>query len=177
VLLRPAAYVAAALSALVIVGCDGGAEPSAPPTSEPALTTATATPDAVAETSEAEATTAEPAETATASATEDSAEGFVETYIATLSAVHMEEADVQELRALASDTCKTCAAFADAADAKRFGHAYMKHVNSSSVILGEEARVETVIEQVSDGAQIDTVFTLTWEEERWLVSEIQLLAG
>src|SRR5690606_20188725 len=104
----------------------------------------------------------------------EGAEAFVEHYIQTLSSVHLQEAEVDELRVLGRDGCKTCNAFADAAEQKRFGHAYINYVDSTATVIGDEARVETMVEQETDESRIDTVFNLSWEDDQWLVSEIQL---
>ena len=174
--------VAAVVGLTVLAGCSDANEPSAPPTSVDALTTTSAAPDVSEETTEAAPTSEAPEETETSDApameqTEEGAEAFVEEYIDTLASVHARDADISALRALSTETCKTCNAFADAAEQERFGHEYMRFIDAAAVVSGTTARVETTVEQVSDGATLDTVFRLAWEGDQWLVSEIQASAG
>lgn len=166
---------AAAVALAALAGCNSS-EPSAPPTSEPALTTATAEPDVVA-TSEPVVTTEEPSEEPEVGQSEESAEAFVEHYISVLSAIHLRNAEPEDLQALAAPGCKTCAAFVQAAETKRFDHAYVDFMDGRGVLIGEKAYVEAALEQVDDGARVDTVFELKWEGDSWLVSEIRLSAG
>jgi hypothetical protein len=175
VLLRPAAYVAAALSALVIVGCDGGVEPSAPPTSEPALTTATATPDAMAETSEAEATTAEPAEAGppkmpeeAREQTEAGAEAFVLHYFAELNEARS-SGDTNSLQKLSESSCASCKNFAESASVG--GLAPLEHEVVSASMLATTAVVEV---KVTDSNSSGTVFfDLAAADEGWKVATVK----
>ncbi|OLT22140.1 hypothetical protein BJF81_13505 [Ornithinimicrobium sp. CNJ-824] len=171
--------IVAVSALLVLSACDTTSEPSAPPTSEDALTTATAEPPAPVEdaevTTEPEPTSEEPTEEAAAmDQTEEGAQAFVEHYVEVLGRVHAEDGDIEELRSLGSSTCETCAAFVGAAEQRRFGHEYVRLRRAEPVLTGEQARVETTLEQVTDGAEVPAVFELIWEGGRWQVAEIQL---
>lgn len=175
--------IGAAVGLMVLAGCDSTAEPAQPPTQEDALTTATAAPatssDEVEATTEAAPTTDESVETQEEpdGQTEEGAERAVVHYIETLGAVHSEDGDIEQLRQLATAECQTCAAFVEAAERGRFGHEYMRYLESDATLTGDQAVVHTDIEQVSDGARIDLVFTADWEGERWLISKIQVPAS
>src|SRR5699024_4613395 len=104
----------------------------------------------------------------------DGAESAVRHYITTLSAVHEDDADLGTLRKLSTSDCSTCSAFVDAAEKERFGHAYMRYIDSETTLTGTQAIVQTTVEQVSDGAALDLVFTADWEGEQWLISKIQV---
>ncbi|SOC52358.1 hypothetical protein [Ornithinimicrobium cerasi] len=168
--------IVAAVASLVLAGCTGSTEPSQPPTSEDALTTTSPVTEEAAVTSEAAPTTEEPEETEEPAAfpqTETGAEGFVAYYVETLNGVHVGKQDIKTLRALSEETCQTCQAFADVAEASPFGGPYMQFISGSPVLVGDEAVVETVLEQESDGSTVDSVFTLTWGDDEWRVSKIQ----
>ncbi|WP_122262149.1 hypothetical protein [Ornithinimicrobium cerasi] len=167
--------IVAAVASLVLAGCTGSTEPSQPPTSEDALTTTSPVTEEAAVTSEAAPTTEEPEGTEAAAfpQTETGAEGFVAYYVETLNDVHVGNQDVETLRALSEETCQTCQAFADVAEASPFGGPYMQFISGSPVLVGDEAVVETVLEQESDGSTVDSVFTLTWGDDEWRVSKIQ----
>lgn len=175
--------IGAAAGLLVLAGCTGTTEPAQPPTQEDALTTATvapvATSDEVEVTTDAPVTGDETEETAEPEAadrahTPEGAKAAVRHYIATLSAVHEDDADMDTLRPLATTACSTCTAFVEAAEKKRFGHAYMRYIDSEATLTGTQAIVPTQVEQVSDGATLDLVFTADWEGEQWLISKIQV---
>ncbi|WP_134772881.1 hypothetical protein [Ornithinimicrobium flavum] len=174
--------IGAAAGLLVLAGCSSGsAEPAQPPAQQDALTTATATaapaptPEDVEVTSEAPATSDEVEEPeADGDQSADGAESAVRHYITTLSAVHEENAPLDTLRQLAQPDCGTCSAFVEAAEKQRFGHAYMRYVDSEATLTGAQAIVPTTVEQVSDGATLELVFTTNWEGERWLISKIQV---
>lgn len=180
--MRRTAMIAAVLSVGMLTACQTQEAPSPPPTSQPALTTATPEPAPTTEAApatEATPTTAEPVATTTEpeavmDQSEEGAEAFVEHYISTLNAVHLRQAEVKELRALAKNSCKTCQGFADAADSVIFDRDYIRHVSSKPLLIGDDARVESRILQVEGEKEIDSVFTLEWDEDQWLVAEIQL---
>ncbi|MDO5500741.1 MAG: hypothetical protein Q4F67_13790 [Propionibacteriaceae bacterium] len=181
--------VAAVVSLGVLAGCQPEVKPSPPPTSEPALTTTTPAPTPQpteeeepttdAPTTEAAATTEAPEPTSAEpevamDQTEEGAVAFVEHYIETLNAVHISEADVDDLRELAQPSCRSCSAFTDAADEVLLDRRYIDHISSRALLVERGARIDSTIEQADSGDRIDAVFRLTWEQDQWLVSEIQL---
>lgn len=174
--------VAAAVGLALLAGCGQSPEPSPPPTSEDALTTATT--DVTQETETAPTTEAPETEEAEAEGppqmpdaakeqTEEGAEAFVEYYIQTVNAGHLGNATADDVRALAADSCETCSAFAEVIETQPFGSRYMDFLDATPVLLSEEARVETEVEQVSDGSKIQILFTLGWGDGAWHVSKIQ----
>ncbi|TQM96309.1 hypothetical protein FB476_1173 [Ornithinimicrobium humiphilum] len=174
---RSAIAMSAALGLAVLAGCGSSTEPSAPPTSEDALTTSapavTSEPEP-AETTEAPTADGPPEMTDEMSEqTEAGSEAFVAYYFDALNAAHIEELDVATLRAMATDECKTCAAFADAAETAPFGEPYAEVRSATAMLFGEDARVKATLEQMSDGQMVPVIVTLTWGDEQWRVKSIQ----
>ncbi|MFK5633297.1 MULTISPECIES: DUF6318 family protein [unclassified Ornithinimicrobium] len=186
--MRPAAYVAAALAALVLTGCGGGAEPSAPPTSEPALTTATATPDEVVETSEAAATTAEPTEAAgppkmpeeAKEQTEAGAEAFVLHYIDLINYTGMHP-EVGLLEQNSTNNCGTCLQFsesvakAEAEDTRQTGP--IAEMGSPTSVVAGTSAVVTVkgAQQQVDVLNAEDEVVETYPRQDDVVMEFNLL--
>lgn len=184
--MRRTAFASATAALVFLAGCNGPAEPSAPPTSEDALTTATTDPvatteeptegDEAAVTTEAAATTQLPTVGDPTKDTEEGADAAVQRYLNTLSAGHLGEGDADALRKLSVPDCLSCDAFADGIEERPLGHAFIRYLSSRSIVTGDVARVEADVEQVDNGQTVSTVFHLVWEGDEWLVSEIQLSA-
>lgn len=125
---RRTMIVPAALGLALLAGCDNSAEPSPPPSSEDALTTATAAPatpsDEVEVTTEAAPTTQAPAETeietataepqgapempeAATEQTKEGAEAFALHYLDVVNYTGMNP-EVGLLEPLGADTCQSC---------------------------------------------------------------------
>lgn len=170
----------AAVSALgLLAACDTSTEPSPPPASQDALTTATSAPpeeEAVSSSSPPAQETGLHGDEEPGDFTPSGAESAVQKYVETLSAVHLGETDISELRALSVEGCATCAAFVSAAQSAPQGTEYVRIDVARAVLSGPTARVETVLVQIDGDKEISTIFNMIWGDEQWLVEEIVLSA-
>lgn len=188
--MRRAALFAVATLA-VLAACDDGTEPAAPPTSEDALTTATAAPadddEVTSEAPDAEATTEEPDASGPpempAEATEQTeagAEAFVEHYVQALDQAYA-TGSAESAESLGSRDCDSCSALLQDIPSNPEAEPTFEHVNSTATLLGEDlARVETTMtvlrgEGVGEG---DLVFDLArTPEDGWIVDSIRIQSG
>ena len=166
--------VIVAVSALLALSaCDTTSEPSAPPTSEDALTTATAEPPAPVEdvevTTEPEPTSEEPTEEAAPmDQTEEGAQSFVEHYMDELNAARSSGA-IEEVSGLATTECASCQNFVTTAE--QGGLDPLEYEVLEAVLLGESA---TVSAEVTDGDQSgQVVFELLQSDAEWRVNAVQ----
>ena len=167
--------VIVAVSALLALSaCDTTSEPSAPPTSEDALTTATAEPPAPVEdvevTTEPEPTSEEPTEEAAPEMdqTEEGAQAFVEHYMDELNAARFSGA-IEEVSGLATTECASCQNFVTTAE--QGGLDPLEYEVLEAVLLGESA---TVSAEVTDGDQSgQVVFELLQSDAEWRVNAVQ----
>lgn len=148
--------IAAAVAGLVVLtACGSPTQPSAPPTSEDALTTATSEPDVVEVTSE------EPEETSEApemDQTEAGAEAFVEHYFVELNKAR-ETGKTEDLQELAAPQCKSCANFSNRA--AKGGLPPLEAALHESVVAGDTAVV--TVDVTDDGQSGRAYLDLEWE--------------
>ncbi|GGK67812.1 DUF6318 family protein [Ornithinimicrobium pekingense] len=191
--------ITAAVCLAVLAGCGGTPEPSPPPTSEDALTTATAEPDVVEETTEAAPTTEAPEETAAPEMpeeareqTEAGAEAFALHYIDLVNYTGM---DPQSglLEPLAADGCDSCenheatVLYSEQHDETLTGELWTPNAVTSVVHSDEQAVIRVPVEQhavdvlnnagevtdTTDSGQYVLVFELE-PADPWLVRGIQV---
>lgn len=192
---------AAATGLVLLAACDNQTEPAAPPTTQDALTTATATPnptpDEVDVTTEAAPTTAEAAPTTTEPTTAEpaaddgppempeeakeqtdaGAEAFVSHYLDRVSWAHR-IGDASGLERLAQPDCQSCTGLAESADSWAYGEDYLDYELGDSLLTDATARVEASVQQlVGDGAgHSEVVIRLDWMDNQWRVQEITLVS-
>lgn len=166
---------AAAVALAALAGCNSS-EPSAPPTSEPALTTATAEPDVVA-TSEPVVTTEKPTEEPTEAPvapaeaqemTEDGAEAFVLHYLDTLNKAR-DSGVTESLASLASDACRSCANFEESASSGALPS--LEYDVETAVVFVASATVPAFVDD--RGATGRLYFELVWDDG-WLVESVKV---
>lgn len=183
--------VIVAVSALLALSaCDTTSEPSAPPTSEDALTTATAEPPAPVEdaevTTEPEPTSEEPTEEAAPEMpaeatefTEEGAEAFVKQYVSTFNHAYA-NGEPGAMDHLSTDDCASCEALLGLLQGESDENEYLRINNVLPVLTGDGARVETDITQAATGETPEqsgtAVFQLAYDESTWLVDEITIQA-
>lgn len=185
--MRRTAMIAAVLSVGMLTACQTQEAPSPPPTSQPALTTATPEP---APTTEAAPTTAEPAATTTApeatttepeaviDTSEEGAEAFVEDWVRVFNNAY-QTGDAEALEALQTADCTSCNALAGLLQEPSQETEYLSISHLKPTLLDGSAHVETEITQAATpGSPEQTgtaVFELIQEEDRWVLSEIRVV--
>lgn len=160
--------IAAAVSLALLAACDNQTEPSDPPTTQDALTTATATPaptpDDVDVTTEAAPTTAEPTTEEPVAddgppempeeaeeQTEAGAEAFALHYVNLLNYT-AENPEPSLLAELATSECGSCGQFADtvdrlAADDEKYTSGLAEYLDSTAIYSGDTAIVLVDVNQ------------------------------
>ncbi|MGC5583387.1 DUF6318 family protein [Ornithinimicrobium sp. W1665] len=161
---------------LTLSACDTSGEPSAPPTSEDSLTTATAEPAAPADdtevTTEPEPTSEEPTEEAAPALdqTEQGAEAFVEHYMEELNDAFV-TGEGGEVIELSTADCQSCSELVADAEANPAGEALFQTSVDTVALMGSKARVEAEIQEA--GEVTPAVFELSWQD-RWKVEAIKI---
>lgn len=168
--------VIVAVSALLALSaCDTTSEPSAPPTSEDALTTATAEPPAPVEdaevTTEPEPTSEEPTEEAAPmDQTEEGAQAFVEHYMDELNEAFV-TGDGSAVRQLGTAECQSCSELVADAEANPAGEELFRTTVQGATLIDDKARAEALVEEA--GESTPAVFELAWDAE-WKVEAIKI---
>ncbi|MGO0576902.1 DUF6318 family protein [Ornithinimicrobium panacihumi] len=189
--MRLTAIVAAVVSLGVLAGCQPEAKPSAPPTSEPALTTSTpAVTSEPAPTTEAPAPTTEEVEVTSEpeagapempeealEPTEAGADQFVRHWISTFNyAYHHGEPELMD--PLQAEGCASCEGLAGLLKEPSTESRYLTLHETTPIALPGSATVEADITQAATAKSKETsataVFELVHEDDRWLVAEIMV---
>lgn len=191
---------AAATGLVLLAACDNQTEPAAPPTTQDALTTATATPnptpDEVDVTTEAAPTTAEAAPTTTEPTTAEpaaddgppempeeakeqtdaGAEAFVRHWVASLDHVYA-GGSADTVLALSGPDCQSCSALVDGVPDNAEEETTFRVREARSELIGAElARVETDLEVLRGSGQGVgiLVFDLSVDSDQWIVDSIRI---
>ncbi|MFB9730946.1 DUF6318 family protein [Ornithinimicrobium kibberense] len=179
--------IVAVSALLALSACDTTSEPSAPPPSEDALTTATAEPPAPVEdaevTTEPEPTSEEPTEEAAPEMpaeatefTEEGAEAFVEHYVFGLDYAY-KTGDTEHMDPWSSDACESCSALLTDIPENPDGESTFRLGASTTQLIGEElARVESALSVLRGSGEGDggLVFDLRHANGSWVVESIRL---
>lgn len=189
-MVRRTPIAAAVVSLMVLAACDTSGEPSAPPTSQDALTTATSSPpedevvtsEPVTEEPETEEPEAEGPPEMPAEAmeqTEAGAEAFVGHYLDTYN-YSFTVANSKALADLTSQTCESCLNLSQSVpDEPLDGEPYVKYTGIAGLATPDGARVTTSVTQRSlDGGnptEGTILFYLSPQDEGWLIDEIQVV--
>ncbi|WP_066636995.1 DUF6318 family protein [Serinicoccus hydrothermalis] len=181
--------VAAVAGLVLLAGCDSSTEPSAPPTSQDALTTPTEEP------SEDTAATSEPAETSEEATTEEpdadgapempdeateqteaGAEAFAEHYISTLNWAYM-TGETEAAQELSDPECQSCAGLIAEAEEYQTEGDYVETEQTAATLSSDGARVEVTINQLTGpgAGEADIVVRLTPSQDAWIVDEITIV--
>lgn len=180
--MRRTAMIAAVLSVGMLTACQTQEAPSPPPTSQPALTTATPEPAPTTEAApatEATPTTAEPVATTTEpeaviDTSEEGAEAFVEDWVGKLNEAY-KSGDTSELDALYTPNCKSCAGLIAAVPDSGLGYEYMRSVSTNGTLIGDLASITAEVEVLAgSGAGVGVLVFDLVPGNPWLVDSITL---
>ncbi|WP_281964604.1 DUF6318 family protein [Serinicoccus marinus] len=183
--------VAAVVGLVLLAGCDSSTEPSAPPTSQDALTTPTEEP------SEDTEATSEPAETSEEATTEEpdaggppempdeateqteaGAEAFVSHYLDTYNR-SFSSGDATLLEPFGTAECASCEGLiATIPTQGASSDEALSYQTPNGLLTPEGARVQVDVTQRAtdeqDAADGTIVVTLVWSDSTWLINEIQI---